>query len=103
MLLTFVLVVVGWIIFRAENVYQALDYMVRMGSSSLFSMPTGKSLMMLMLCVIFMIVEWFGRRQQFAIERMPVNSIFRWMIYLMISLIIAMMGGVQQEFIYFQF
>ncbi|MDR2414915.1 MAG: MBOAT family protein, partial [Odoribacteraceae bacterium] len=40
MLITFAFVVIGWIIFRAEDMPQAIDYISRICSSSLLSIPT---------------------------------------------------------------
>ena len=52
-----------------------------------------------------MCVEWFGRREQYAIEKMWLNypKIVRLGIYYGIALMILFYGGQEQEFIYFQF
>ena len=39
MLITFFLVVIGWIIFRADTIEQAGNYMLRMCSRSMFEVP----------------------------------------------------------------
>jgi D-alanyl-lipoteichoic acid acyltransferase DltB (MBOAT superfamily) len=102
MLITFILVVVGWIIFRAENISQAFEYISEICSTSLFSIPTmGRKA--LVYSVIFIIVEWFGRKNQYAIEKIPVKKTFRWMIYIIIMMSIIFIGGVSEQFIYFQF
>jgi D-alanyl-lipoteichoic acid acyltransferase DltB (MBOAT superfamily) len=103
MLATFMFVVIGWIIFRAENIYQGIDYISRIFSSSIFSMPAhGKRAMLV--SIIFIIVEWFGRRQEYAIEKIPFkNPAFRWAIYVIITLFIVTTGGATEKFIYFQF
>jgi D-alanyl-lipoteichoic acid acyltransferase DltB (MBOAT superfamily) len=100
---TFMFVVIGWIIFRAENMHYAIDYISGICSSSLFSMPTsGRKI--LLLSGIFIIVEWFGRKQEYAIEKIPVRkSIYRRLIYIVITLFIIMGGGMSEKFIYFQF
>ncbi|MDR1594033.1 MAG: MBOAT family protein [Prevotellaceae bacterium] len=105
-LTTFVLVVIGWIIFRAENISQAFDYMLEICSSSLFLMPTiGKRVILppVIFIVLFIIVEWFGRKKEYAIEAIPVRQTFRWMIYIIIVMFIIIAGGVSDQFIYFQF
>ncbi|MDR1581677.1 MAG: MBOAT family protein, partial [Prevotellaceae bacterium] len=103
MLTTFVLVMIGWIIFRAENIYQAFDYISSICSSSLFSLPTnGRKA--LMFSVILIIVEWFGRKKQYAIEKIPVkNIVLRWSIYFIILMLILIYSEKQNAFIYFQF
>jgi D-alanyl-lipoteichoic acid acyltransferase DltB (MBOAT superfamily) len=100
---TFVLVFIGRIIFRAENVHQAIDYMSRICSLSLFSIPT-QGRRALLYSVIFIIVEWFGRKQEYAIEKIPTNnSVLRLAIYIIITLLIVTVGGASEQFIYFQF
>jgi D-alanyl-lipoteichoic acid acyltransferase DltB (MBOAT superfamily) len=103
MLTTFMLVVIGWVIFRAENIHYAIDYISKICSSSLFSMPTiGRKA--LLLSGVFIIVEWFGRKQEYAIEKIPIKkSTYRWIIYIVIVLFIIMIGGASEKFIYFQF
>ncbi|MDR1544251.1 MAG: MBOAT family protein [Prevotellaceae bacterium] len=82
---TFLLVVVGWIFFRAETIGQAFDYISRIASTSLFTIPTGMKAVAL--SIPFMIVEWLGRNNQYAIEKIPVKSRpLRWAIYLSIYL-----------------
>ncbi len=106
MLLTFFLAVIGWIIFRAESIKQAWEYLAKMCSSSLFSVsiPWGKKAALLYI-IILVIVEWLQRDKQHALQidgtiRMP---ILRWTIYYILILTILGLQGKQTEFIYFQF
>jgi hypothetical protein len=101
--ITFALVVVGWIIFRAENIHQAIDYMSGICSSSLFAMPT-QGRKSLLFAAVLIIVEWFGRKNQYAIEKIPVkNRPLRWCIYFIILILIINYSGKENAFIYFQF
>jgi D-alanyl-lipoteichoic acid acyltransferase DltB (MBOAT superfamily) len=101
MLLTFFLVVIGWIIFRAENMHQAIDYIVKMCSLSPFEAIGRKALL---LSMILLLVEWLGRRQRYALERIPVrNRVIRRAIYIVIAGMIVLLGGASSPFIYFQF
>jgi hypothetical protein len=101
MLLTFFLVTVGWIIFRAENIHHAIDYMSRMCSLSPLEVIGKKGLLLSMVLVL---VEWFGRRQQYALERIPVhNRVLRRIIYITLVWVIITFGGASSPFIYFQF
>lgn len=100
---TFALVVAGWIIFRAESIGQALDYMARICDGSLFSMPVGGKKAMLF-GIILMAVEWFGRRNQFALQKMPGRAWLRIVIYWALAAVIIMAGAFgDNQFIYFQF
>lgn len=111
-ILTFVLVVFGWILFRAENLSIAIDYIVRMCNSSIMSMPNfreiGLSLIKLTytigFIVILQIVDWVQRKQDFGLEisNIKFRSI-RWSIYLFIILVFTIFAGGQETFIYFQF
>ena len=105
MLLTFALVVIGWIIFRAETIGQAWEIMRGICDVSLFSMPMmvvglKKTLFFI---AILLIVEWIDRSQEhaFALSRLP-----QWgriiVIYGLILIMLEFMGH-SQSFIYFQF
>ena len=110
MTLTFVLTVLAWIFFRAENIGHALSYLSTIFSKSLLSMPyfnkMGKGLMTIILILIFMIIEWLGRDKQFAIEEIGMrwNRITRWFFYAIIIFLIGFyMQTTETPFIYFQF
>mgnify|MGYP001650355442 CR=1 FL=1 len=106
-LFTFLLALIGWIIFRAENIGQAWDYLGRMCSSSLLdiSIRWGKSA--LLYIVLLVIVEWFQRDKQHALQITGKGILLytpvRWIIYFTIILFILLFAGGQTDFIYFQF
>ncbi len=105
--LTFVLTVFAWIFFRANNIHHAFTYVSGIFSRSFFSKPDlhweGKG--MLCLVVLFMISEWFGREQQFAIANInrSFNKTLRWGFYFGLIISIFYLSGKEQAFIYFQF
>lgn len=107
MLFTFLLALIGWIIFRAENIGQAWDYLGRMCSSSLLdiSIRWGKSA--LLYIVLLVIVEWFQRDKQHALQITGKGILLytpvRWIIYFTIILFVLLFAGGQTDFIYFQF
>jgi len=107
--ITFSLTVLAWIFFRAENIEHALSYLSTILSKSIFSIPHFLGMRMalttLILISIFIVVEWLGRDEQFAIENISVKwgKPYRWTFYLIIIFLIIIFGGKQQEFIYFQF
>lgn len=107
--LTFSLTVFAWIFFRAENVSHAFNFISGIFTSTLYSKPQfsgmEKAIPIVVLTVIFFIVEWLGREQQYAIERLGINWLrpVRWSFYYTIIIIIIWFGGEEQQFIYFQF
>ena len=54
--------------------------------------------------VPFFIIEWLGRKQEFPLMRMPMPTVFRWLIYwgLLAGISIASLDR-NMQFIYFQF
>ena len=104
-LMTFSLVTMAWIFFRAENISVAISYIGNIFSPSLFSIPSGLPIKELMLVGVLLFVEWIQRDKQHALQLngVKIPRLFRWGIYYMITLLIILMAGSQQEFIYFQF
>ncbi|XMO85261.1 MBOAT family O-acyltransferase [Algibacter sp. AS12] len=104
-LITFSLTVFAWIFFRAENISHAFSYICSIFSNSLFSIPEIKPKAVILLLALFIIIEWFGRSEQYAISKPPSNIIFRWLFYIGLILIIYFYGNFSEEieFIYFQF
>lgn len=106
MLSTFLLAVIGWIIFRAENIQQAWDYIVRMVTKFSFTMPAhGKD--PLIYIAVLLVVEWLQRDKQFGLQ-IENKGIFRhatvrWILYYVLFITTLLLAGRQEEFIYFQF
>jgi alginate O-acetyltransferase complex protein AlgI len=104
-LITFLLTTFAWIFFRANNITHAINYIHGIFNKSLFTKPTIFPLTLLVLLLFFIIIEWIGRENQYALERLG----FKWpkmvrisFYYLLIIMIFIFMGK-EQEFIYFQF
>lgn len=104
-LLTFSLTVFAWIFFRAENIGHAFRYISEIFSKSLFSMSGFKNPIIIFLVLIFVLIEWAGREQKFALEKLGLswNRVLRWFFYYVLSMFIILFVGQKQEFIYFQF
>ncbi len=106
-ILTFLLTCLAWVFFRALSITEALKYIGRTLSTTLFSNPNLglKAYLVLLMVVMFVVVEWLGREQLYPIaqlfERMP--RLLRWGSYYALIFIIFFFSGAQQEFIYFQF
>ena len=107
---TFGLAVVGWVIFRAENISQAWDFVSRMFLTAfddfhprLGSIPTFIAILLLI------IVEYLQRDKvhvlQFSDNRLFRPAAVRWTIYLVLfaAVFYYSFNNVSQEFIYFQF
>lgn len=108
MLFTFGLTVFAWIFFRAESMGHAFSYISGIFSPSLFSIPQdtpGKATLTVIMIVIFMVIEWLGREDQFAIQKLGLKwkRPLRYAMYYAMILAIIWFGGEEQQFIYFQF
>lgn len=109
MLFTFGLTVFAWIFFRAEDMSHAFSYISGIFSSSLFSLPNFHHMegigYTLMLILFFVVVEWLGREQQYAIEKVGMGweRYLRLGFYYVLVFMIFYFSGEQQDFIYFQF
>ena len=105
MTLTFFLAVVGWIIFRAESMTQAVGYLSCMLSNPFWGEKTFATI--IISCFSFLLVEWLQRDKQHALQ-IPSKGIFRYAIfrYLLYTTIVCLIffyTGKVQTFIYFQF
>jgi len=102
---TFLATVFAWIFFRSDSIGQAVNYINRIFSMSLFTRPEIMSGTLLLLIVVFVIIEWFGREQHYAIEHFGLKwpRPLRWAIYYCILFAIFYFAGEKQQFIYFQF
>ena len=105
MLLTFALAILGWIIFRAENLTDVELYIHSVLNSSLFSIPMiiSGSKRTILSIVILLIVEWINRTKQHALQIDNWYPIARYACYYAIILYILAFGADGQSFIYFQF
>lgn len=107
-LLTFGLTVFAWIFFRSENMAHAFQYITGLfknpGSYFLIAVYL-KYQVVLILLGLFVLFEWIGRDQQFAIAKVGLNwnKSFRYAFYYVIIGTIFWFSGKEQAFIYFQF
>lgn len=106
---TFSLTTVAWIFFRANNMSHAYAYLSKIFSKSLFTYPQvlnlENSIITMVLVFIFIITEWIGRENQYALEKIGLQwkAPFRYALYYIIIIAIFWFGGKEQQFIYFQF
>lgn len=112
MMVTFGLTVFAWIFFRAKSVKYALEYIHKI-FMDIFHHPGGFVLIsfwlpymtILILIGIFMIIEWVGREQKYAIENIGLKwpAPLRFGFYYCVAFGILLFAGKEQPFIYFQF
>ncbi len=102
---TFALTVFAWIFFRAESLTHAFSYIGGIFEPGLFSMPAYLPLSILSLLAFFIVIEWLGREQQYALARFGFTwpRPMRWSFYYVLVIFILLFMGKEQEFIYFQF
>lgn len=108
--LTFILTVLAWIFFRAESIEHALSFIFGIFSPSLFSVPyfdgsLGASSVIYYI-IFFMVIEWIGRGNNYAIEwNNKYSKIFKWVFLFIIAVCILENFNPlkSQEFIYFDF
>ncbi|MFB9054533.1 MBOAT family O-acyltransferase [Formosa undariae] len=110
MVITFLLTVFAWIFFRSESVEHAFSIIFKILSPSFFEIPhffgMGKAVTTIVLILIFMFVEWFGRRDEYGLEKIGFtwNKSIRLGFYMFIIFLIGMfMQTDESPFIYFQF
>lgn len=109
MLITFFLVVIGWVFFRAESIGSSLDILFSIFSTSIFTMPylfrRGYLMLLILFIALMILVEWKGRESQYGLQKtgMKWRPIFRYSMYYAIMFFIFLFVGEDQVFIYFQF
>lgn len=105
MALTFTLIAFVRIFFRSEDIDHAFSYIAGIFSPSLFAMPTIHPKYLAIILLIFTLIEWLGREQQYAIAKtgstwkLPLRHAF----YYAIIFTIFWFSGKEEQFIYFQF
>jgi alginate O-acetyltransferase complex protein AlgI len=105
MVVTFFLVMIAWVFFRATNVHDAFHYIVSMLTFTKYDMPhtIGMSTVMPLLGIL-VVVEWLHRKREFGLEISYLPQAVRWATYFVLTGIVAYFASEQDlTFIYFQF
>ncbi|SEA73184.1 D-alanyl-lipoteichoic acid acyltransferase DltB, MBOAT superfamily [Xylanibacter ruminicola] len=102
---TFILVVIGWIIFRASDIHQAIGYIIRLFDSSMLSIPFDflTLIKLLIFCTLLAVIEWFQREKEHGLDISIKSPILRFLIYFLVFFITIAGAGNPATFIYFQF
>ncbi len=103
---TFALTVFAWIFFRAENLTHAWKIIIGIFNSSLLGRPKYHPTLILLIIFIFVLIEWLGRENEYAIEKTGHSwpRPIRWAFYSFICCSIGLfMQTNETPFVYFQF
>ncbi len=106
--LTFLMVTLAWVLFRATSIDHAAGYLRYMVANALFhpgALILHLSKPELGLIVVLLIAEWIARHHDHALKALSASRPIRWTIYLVIvaAIILHLDLRTSHEFIYFRF
>jgi alginate O-acetyltransferase complex protein AlgI len=102
-LLTFHLVCVAWIFFRAESIADAWHILAKIGSALATGQLAG-NIKPLPWIALLLVVEWLAQNQEHGFDRLPLPRAVRWGLYYAMVLVIIYGTPLSYvPFIYFQF
>jgi hypothetical protein len=111
---TFTLTCIAWVFFRSNSIAHAF-YFIKKIFFELLAFSSYKitlgylryqiGFITITYIMIFIIIEWKGRRGKFALSQLDnfKSGIFRYTFYLFLIFSIIFFSGNDQQFIYFQF
>ncbi len=101
--ITFFIVTIAWVFFRAETSVEAFGYIDQIFSGSFFSIPEGNKLFLILL-IGYLLIEWFQEKREHLLDISYISSKpIRYLIYYGTLFLVFYYGGDLQTFIYFQF
>ena len=111
MLLTFVLAVLGWVIFRAQDIGQFGEVLSTICSDSLLSVPWLKNrffyISLAISIVVLILVEWINRTKEHGLQKIIAMPLLGYVLYILLAWIVCLMFLLNidssNQFIYFQF
>lgn len=106
MVFTFLIVALIFIFFRASYFSQAIDY-IRLMFCDFRSVPLDVSRITFVWIAVMIVIEWITRDRKYGID-FPYKGlwrsrVFRWLFYLLLTVVILVFFGERQQFVYFQF
>lgn len=100
-LATFILVTIGWIIFRADNISQAWQYIMLIPHGGA---PYLKGLAACSIYILIMLVmEWIHRGRSHGFDLNCPHAVLRYILYYLLILVMFLAYSNSETFIYFQF
>ena len=106
MLSTFTLMLFAWVFFRSKSMADAFRFFRETASPTVFLKPQNIQNFVVWLLVIFIIIEWLGRENQYAIEKIGNKwpQLLRFSFYMALVFAIFWFKVSEEiQFIYFQF
>jgi D-alanyl-lipoteichoic acid acyltransferase DltB (MBOAT superfamily) len=107
--ITFASVVLGWVVFRAENLLEASCYLQRF-ATALTSMNLGMPVygkVTIIYCLLLVFIEWIQRDRLCPLQLdgcwLGRYRWTRWLVYYIVFMMTFFGRGEEQTFIYFQF
>ena len=101
-IVTFLIFAMIFLSFRSPNIAHLTECLQVLASGSYLTVPMGISA--LIYIVPLVVVEWLGRKQEFAIKSLPMPTVLRWAVYwTLVFLIVFYSAGRDIQYIYFQF
>lgn len=105
-LLTFLLVNIGWIIFRAPDLQSAIGYLSNMLTQEL-TFADFSGITAILTSIICLAVEWVQRNREYTLDfgnsRLFASPCVRAIVYYTILIALFELSARQESFIYFQF
>ena len=106
MLRTFLFVLLGLTIFRAQSIGEACRWFRDMADvrtfGALHHLPR-ETVVAAFAIVALVLVEWFNRREAYGCARLPSKTPLRWGVYFLLLWLVVFYTPGSQTFIYFQF
>ena len=102
MFVTFFIVCIGLILFRAESIGMAWEYICGIFTLKSFVFE-GLPLKSLVYVVVMLLIEWVHREKSHGMEIGDKFFLIRWGYYIFVLLMIFVYGAFNESFIYFQF
>ena len=106
MLRTFLFVLLGLTIFRAQSIGEAcrwFRYMVDARTFAALHHLPRETVVAALAIVALVLVEWFNRREAYGFARLPYKTPLRWGVYFLLIWLVVFYTPGSQTFIYFQF
>jgi D-alanyl-lipoteichoic acid acyltransferase DltB (MBOAT superfamily) len=105
MFITYILVMLTFILFRAHDIKQAVSFYSALFSFSLFKSPTFFPISLLLFILSMLFIEWKNRNSNFGLSRFAMNwpILLRLSLYMLVIIVIFENSGRAEQFIYFQF
>lgn len=101
-LLTFMLVSLGWVVFRAQNLCDAWIYTAHM-LSDICSVPSFPPFSMALTIAMMIAVEWLHRGKRHGLDLADYPKWLRLVVCYAVLFVLLLCAGQSEQFIYFQF